>query len=1182
METAVESPEEPGLARAVPRFREAYKERLVGTLTLPTLKIGDRLGSYRILEVLGQGGMGVVYKARHERMARVVVALKVLPPEWLGPQSLARFEREKAAIGRLDHPNIVAARDDGEEDGVHFLVMEYVEGLDLKRLIECRKRLGVAEACGIAKRVADALEYARQNDLVHRDIKPSNVLLTCNGGVKVLDFGIARLLGDHRFGDDLTQPDHFIGSAAYAAPEQASHAHEVDIRADLYSLGCTLYYMLAGRAPFSEHRDPWSKIHAHMYQTAPSIRSIRSDVPEELAEVLDRLLAKKPEDRYTTPADLAAALERFSQGSRLAELAKQTEDSVAERSRDDASTDSPVLGGGSGPSDGPEAKMSLPTQPARRRRRMLPLAMALLGLGGIVAAWQVTVIPGGRKGAGVPPSVLAPPAKVQTPEVKAAGTASGPIPPEPRVPTSPVPAKITPPPTHLKPMNPFALVTRPAPISGLMSWTVEPRRPRERRTDMAFRSIALRPVDNLIAASDGTAIRLIDHDTGRLVRTLVAQGFVRHLAWSPDGRTLGVQEVDFQGQRVSLWDVERGRPSQTINHDGESILGFWQRDLAWSGDSKIIAAAGIHAIMFWEASTGRPIGRLVTDGARHVTWTSDSKRLASAGKKSIQIWDTGSGTCVRTIPTDYYHEALVLSWSPDDSLLASGCLNGRRVSIYDPKTGDLVREMESPRKSYWINALAWSRDGRSLLSASPGTIESWNPLTGALIRTVLSLTDQERADRIEIASMGDGNVAAVSVGGIPRDLHGNRNEALIVWDTRTGEARSTISYRPVINEAAWSPGQSGLATLVFGGSVRLWTIDSNRALSAREPAVHGTFYPPLAWFPSRDHVAVKRGGHEVGLSLIDTGSIEERFLKKPEGSLDLDIIEWSPHGTILALRRGGEEVELFEAKSGKPLRSLAGTDHHLVLAFSRDGTLLATGSSQADRKDSLKIWEVATGRSLVTFQDTVGAFNKLTWSPNGESLATLQQRGQPLDEELLGSEPRMNKMVKVWDIASRKVIRSLDLGDQLDSSPFPITHVLWSQDGQSLTAWTGEGLVRTWDTVSGQLLRKTQWNEGVYGGLREGFYGGAVSPDGRLLASPMTGDLRFYDTETGRHLLTLVPLNDDGFVAISADGYYSASRDLKDDIIYVIQTDQEQKTLTPEEFGKKFGWRNDVTRVRLP
>ncbi len=277
------------------------------------------LGNYVILDKLGEGGMGQVYKARHRRMGRVV-AIKVLPP-WAtdSPTAVQRFQREVEAAAKLVHPNVVTAYDADEANNVHFLVMEFVEGIDLASLVEREGPLPVARAVDYVLQAARGLEYAHSQGLVHRDIKPSNLLLNQEGVVKILDLGLVRF---ERAPDDvetapadgLTKTGQIMGTVDFMAPEQSIDAKRVDHRADVYSLGCTLYFLLTGK-PVYPGETLVEKILGHRQKPVPSLQAERPDVPQALDSIFKKMVAKRPENRYQSMAEVIRELERLASGT---------------------------------------------------------------------------------------------------------------------------------------------------------------------------------------------------------------------------------------------------------------------------------------------------------------------------------------------------------------------------------------------------------------------------------------------------------------------------------------------------------------------------------------------------------------------------------------------------------------------------------------------------------------------------------------------------------------------------------------------------------------------------------------------------------------------------------------------------------------------------------------------------
>ena len=293
----------------------------------------QRLGEYELLEKLGEGGMGEVYKARQVRLGKIV-ALKLLSRDRVGnPHAVARFEREMQAVGRLSHGNLIQAFDARDIDGVTVMVMEYVDGLDLAEILRRCQRLPVAEVCEVIRQAALGLQAAHESGLVHRDIKPSNLMLTSQGQVKILDLGLA-LLHDPASSGDMTRSEQIMGTADYMAPEQTLNSHRVDIRADIYSLGCTLYALLAGQAPFqtAEFDSLPKKMMAHLQVAPPPLRHLRDDVPVELAAVAARMLAKDPADRFARPEEVAASIASIAAGADLAGLLQRIRPAGADES----------------------------------------------------------------------------------------------------------------------------------------------------------------------------------------------------------------------------------------------------------------------------------------------------------------------------------------------------------------------------------------------------------------------------------------------------------------------------------------------------------------------------------------------------------------------------------------------------------------------------------------------------------------------------------------------------------------------------------------------------------------------------------------------------------------------------------------------------------------------------------
>ena len=301
---------------------------LTDSAQAPPLPGTPTLAGFENVRELGRGGMGVVYAATHSLMGRRV-AVKLIHPEFAAnAAAVERFRREARAVARLTHPNLVTAFDAGQDGDRPFLVMEYLDGESLADRVERDGPLPIAEACDYVRQAAQGLQYAHDNGLVHRDVKPHNLMLVASpvasapGVVKVLDFGLAALANDGGRMAGQTGPNAVMGTPDYMAPEQAEDARSADGRADVYGLGCTLFHLLTDEVLFPME-STLLKLLAHRSQERPSARTARREVPAELDAVLRKAMARRPDERYQTPSELAAALEPFTDPACTARLTRQ-------------------------------------------------------------------------------------------------------------------------------------------------------------------------------------------------------------------------------------------------------------------------------------------------------------------------------------------------------------------------------------------------------------------------------------------------------------------------------------------------------------------------------------------------------------------------------------------------------------------------------------------------------------------------------------------------------------------------------------------------------------------------------------------------------------------------------------------------------------------------------------------
>ena len=655
--------------------REPSRNALQLTAAPPSsLPEHHQVGQYRLLAKLGQGGMGTVYKALHTRLDKVV-ALKLLPTERTqDPLAVGRFAREMKAVGRLEHPHIVRAMDANDDDGTHYLVMEHVEGVDLGHLVRQAGPLRVADACELVRQAALGLQYAHEQGQVHRDIKPSNLMLTPDGRVKILDFGLALLRGDESLGRELTGTGQVMGTVDYIAPEQVGDAHHVDIRADIYSLGCTLFKLLTGQAPFADrpHPGPLQVLMAHAQKPFPSVCERRPDVPEAVAKALQRMTAKDPGDRFATPAEVVAALEPLAAGCDLRRLAALSAGSVAEglsTAPSLAGTESHVSSAmtGTTPSRPKPVPASTIPPPAAgrgtgRRGQWIALAAAAAALPILLAGWIVIRVLD-DKGNVISESKVPAGAKIEI-EQDGQVVADFPEPQPPKLPRtapddppaelpiSPRPATVTIEPETLEiqpgePLSGMALVAHPVTLPGARAWTFETLQHRGPVTAIAYSPDGTRFVTG---GEDGT-LRLCDADDGKTLRILHGHtGAITTVAWSPDPRYLASGDTD---GLICLWDMDNVRRLRVLRDHT-----FRVSSIAWSPDAtQLVSGAGDKTFRLWDTSTGRQ--RLVLPvevghdwQARPVAWSGDGQLVAAADGNQVHLRSADLRKIIHTVAHD--------------------------------------------------------------------------------------------------------------------------------------------------------------------------------------------------------------------------------------------------------------------------------------------------------------------------------------------------------------------------------------------------------------------------------------------------------------------------------------------------------------------------------------------------
>ncbi len=1178
----------------------------------------NRVRDYRLLEKLGQGGMGTVYKALHTQLDKVV-ALKVLSPERMkDAQAVARFKREMKAVGQLSHPNIVGAFDAGEADGTHYLVMEYIRGIDLSELIRKQGPLPIADACELVRQAATGLAYAHQYGLVHRDINRANFMLSVVDSLresesrsrsdrptlKILDLGLARLQ-EHAAGEELTGTGQMMGTLDYMAPEQTGDSHDVDIRADIYSLGATLYKLLSGQAPYGgvKYNTAVKKIVALANEPVTPIQDHRPDAPRELAEVLERMLAKDADERFATPQEVADALAPLTNDADLASLAASVDrldqgvyakSVVTERSLDSTQhlatsdaidTRSSVQSrGGSGEA---EAVIGTSTpEPARPPVRPSRLkwvfggvaAIVLLLAGGYAASIVVRVqFDGG---------VLE--LKIDDPKIETLITQEG----------------VT---IHdLATDRRYKLkATRKQLPSGEYAFEVaelseglhfETARFRITRDDKTIVQVTLdkSPAENVSidtrsadipsnwrpGPSDGVMPGLIPRPAKLpgierwQIDTVTPRGSVYSVSYSPDGQLLACGSHD--DNHIRVFNLQ----------SGDLVRIFRMKPVEWGHGGSVPAV---------------------------VAWCPDGKRLLGGGHGQyggLHIWDTSSGELLRLIENPGSSDFPPV-WSPDGKYIAVSA--GWRLIVLDSGSG--VRQFEFATPEFLPQSVAWSPDGKRLVGAcSDRTVRVWS-----IGEDAPDLTLEGHGQRLWCAawSPGGGKVAS-----------GGEDKRVIVWNAENGQQEKLSLLAPGnIRAIAWSPDGQHIACACDRG-IRIWkAANGNPGPSLEAP---GDF-SSLAWRPDGRQMATV-GGYPPKIRLWNarTGTLEREI-----GGPICGCIAWSPDGSQFATSAGGA-VRLWDGRSGLPGKILKGHERSIIsLAWKSDGSRLATAG---DGEKTVRIWDPKTGTSQPV-EGLGDHFSSLAWHPEGSDLIGAGHAGMvfrhresgPAERGFIKTSSAVRSLAwspdgqwiatalddheaaaRIWNVTNGKCDPSLledsKLGSAVAFSPngrqLAVSYsgqklgVLELSDGAAISCKTWDhrlGAVHSigwspdgrWIAVGGQHPTSVKLWDVHVGEAGPVFPGGATtagavvawSPDGTRIAVG-SGDrtVRVWDFETQELLWVAVVLSEDSAAVFSGVGEsIHADPDAEQLIVYMVErSDGDTAFLTPAEFRKLVAARKDT------
>jgi WD40 repeat protein/serine/threonine protein kinase len=718
-------------------------------------------GKYKLLGYLGAGGMARVFLCEHMIMRRRV-AIKVLPSSQVNdPGCLERFHREARAAAALDHPNIVRAFDIDRDGELHFLVMEYIDGAGLDQVVKEQGPLDPVRAARYVAAAACGLEHAHRAGLVHRDVKPSNLLVDRTDTVKILDMGLARFFHDKD--DELTKEhdsERVLGTADYLAPEQAVNSHDVDIRADIYSLGVTFYFLLTGKSPFGDE-PVVQKLLGHLMREPRPIRDLRPDVPQELVAVIARMMAKDRDARYQTPAEVVEALAPWAQlpappapevgtprgttsgtadtmkvkpahtpaTGRVANLATVVRPKPAappqatgirkEKSRAKPSENVKTASG--------SARIrAVVRPPSKVRRKGAPTGSqwrwivigSLAAAGVLIALTAVLLYAFKGKGTVV--------VEIQDPDIEVRILGGG-----QEIIINDNQAK------HEFPLKPGEYQVLPGPGVRLTPDQFTLTRG-GRKTVLAWRDhteIVHRfpghtaQIEGVAFSRDGKralstghdkTIRLWEIPSGRLVRELKGQeGPGWCVAFLPDGRRAISSSSD---GLLRLWNLDTGEVLQRFTgHVGEVKAAAVSPDGRW-----VLSGGQDNTVRLWDVDFGRELHQFNghTAAIWCVAFSPDGRQGLSCGTdRTIRLWDLVGRKELRVL-AGHTDEVRRVAFSPDGQRALS-CGFDMKMRLWDLKTGHQIREYDG--QPYYVESIDFSRSGRYALT-SEGMVPNNDPI----------------------------------------------------------------------------------------------------------------------------------------------------------------------------------------------------------------------------------------------------------------------------------------------------------------------------------------------------------------------------------------------------------------------------------------------------------------------
>lgn len=1016
-----------------------------------------QIPDYHILEILGQGGMGVVYKARHAKLNRLVALKMILKGHAAGSDHRDRFRAEAEAVARLQHPNIIQIYEIGEFEGQPFFSLEYAaEGNLAQRM--AGTPLPVHEAAHLVETLARAAQAAHMQGIVHRDLKPANVLLQ-SAVPKITDFGLAKRL-DVDMGQ--THTGAILGTPSYMAPEQAAgQTGEIGPAVDIYALGAILYESLTGRPPFKAAtlRDTLEQV---CTQEPVPPRRLQPNVPRDLETICLKCLQKEKHKRYETALAVADDLYRFQIGK-------------------------PIVAR-------PIAAWERVWKLARRRPAVAALSALLLVLT-VVSLAVVTWLWQDAEQARIDADDRATKegrARIRADEKEKLANKEA---DHARKESESARRHLYV--AHINLAQSYWQSGQTARVRELLR-ELKPHSDHEDLRGFEWYYLArqchtglnsfqghLGPIFNIAftpdgkrlasASGDGT-IKIWDVESGTFLRSLDGQArSVYSLAFRRDGRHLATLTG---GPIIHVWDVTNGKQVLRLTGHKKSVYG-----VAYSPDGKVLATASDdQTVKLWDAATGKELRTLSGNSASvvAVAFSPDGQWLASGGRDNIvKLWSLANGTEAKVFQG---HRWMItdLAFSPDSKTLASASAD-QTARLWDVATGRESFVLVNHKNQ--VQRLAFRSDGKYLATASwDQLVKIWDVATGKEETTL-----RGHSFPVYGVAFRPGAHALASCSGVPTNL--NRPGEIRLWDLNAPDPGVVAlrGHSGVIHHVDFSPNNKYLVSASNDG-VKLWSLAENRELYS----LKGHQGPVWCVAISPDSQTVASSGDDKTVRLWSTATGKELFtLKGLPGPVR--AVAFSPDSQRVAAGAQADII-LWDAQTGKELLSFRryGDPGIYGMAFSPDGKTLAVGNQDY----YVGLFDLAKLRSSTSFTRAPFSFrghaapiSTIAYSPDGKLMVSAA--GTPNDYML-------PSVVKVWETATgRELFRLRGHGKK-------VFRAVFSSDGKRLASVGADQTVKIWDAVTGQELLSLQGDKYAVEAV-------AFSSDSRRIATGGNGVIKIWD-----------------------------------------------------------------------